>query len=50
MRMVMGISTVLGVIGVVSAFGLFFLSERFFHIDRAQIQTFMNLKLSERTI
>ena len=34
MRMVLGISTVLGVIGVVSAFGLFYLGERVFHLDR----------------
>ncbi|MFN2284695.1 MAG: plasma-membrane proton-efflux P-type ATPase, partial [Anaerolineae bacterium] len=33
MRMVLGISTVLGVIGVVSAFGLFYLGERVFHLD-----------------
>ena len=46
MRMVLGISTVLGVIGVVSAFGLFYLGERIFHIDRAHIQTLMYLKLS----
>jgi H+-transporting ATPase len=46
MRMVLGISTVLGVIGVVSAFGLFFLAERVFHIDRLHIQTLMYLKLS----
>jgi H+-transporting ATPase len=46
MRMVLGISTVLGIIGVVSAFGLFFLGERVFHIDRAHIQTLMYLKLS----
>jgi H+-transporting ATPase len=46
MRMVLGISTVLGVIGVVSAFGLFFLGERIFHFDRAHIQTLMYLKLS----
>ena len=46
MRMVLGISTVLGVIGVVSAFGLFYLAERVFHIDRDHIQTLMYLKLS----
>ncbi len=46
MRLVLGISTVLGVIGVVSAFGLFYLGERVFHIDRAHIQTMMYLKLS----
>jgi H+-transporting ATPase len=46
MRMVLGISTVLGVIGVVSAFGLFYLGERVFHLDRSHIQTLMYLKLS----
>ncbi|MDR3529706.1 MAG: plasma-membrane proton-efflux P-type ATPase [Rhodopila sp.] len=46
MRMVLGISTVLGIIGVVSAFGLFYLGERVFHLDRATIQTLMYLKLS----
>jgi H+-transporting ATPase len=46
MRMVLGISTVLGVVGVASAFGLFYLGERVFHLDRAHIQTLMYLKLS----
>ena len=46
MRMVLGISTVLGVIGVVAAFGLFYLGERVFHLDRPHIQTLMYLKLS----
>jgi H+-transporting ATPase len=46
MRMVLGISTVLGAIGVVAAFGLFYLGERVFHLDRAHIQTLMYLKLS----
>ncbi|MGA2688106.1 MAG: plasma-membrane proton-efflux P-type ATPase, partial [Candidatus Korobacteraceae bacterium] len=46
MRLVLGISTVLGVIGVVAAFGLFYLGERVFHLDRAHIQTLMYLKLS----
>ena len=46
MRMVLGIATVLGIIGVVSAFGLFYLGERVFHLDRAHIQTLMYLKLS----
>jgi len=46
MPMVLGVSTVLGVIGVVSAFGLFYLGERVFHLDRAHIQTLMYLKLS----
>ena len=46
MRLVLGISTVLGVIGVVAAFGLFYLGERVFHLDHARIQTLMYLKLS----
>jgi len=46
MRTVLGISTVLGVVGVIAAFGLFYLGESVFHIDRAQIQTMMYLKLS----
>ena len=46
MRLVLGISTVLGVFGVISAFGLFYLGERVFHLDRAHIQTLMYLKLS----
>ncbi|MGA7316129.1 MAG: plasma-membrane proton-efflux P-type ATPase [Silvibacterium sp.] len=46
MRLVLGISTVLGVIGVVAAFGLFYLGERVFHLDRGHIQTLMYLKLS----
>lgn len=46
MRLVLGISTVLGVIGVVAAFGLFYLAERVFHLDRAHIQTLMYLLLS----
>jgi H+-transporting ATPase len=46
MRTVLGISTVLGLIGVAAAFGLFYLGERVFHLDRAHIQTLMYLKLS----
>ncbi len=46
MRLVLGISTVLGVIGVVAAFGLFYLGESVFHLDHAHVQTLMYLKLS----
>jgi H+-transporting ATPase len=52
MRMVLGISTVLGVMGVVAAFGLFYLGEKNLlssflpRLDRAHIQTLMYLKLS----
>jgi H+-transporting ATPase len=46
MRMVLGISTVLGVVGVIAAFGLFWLGLRVFHLDHAHVQTLMYLKLS----
>jgi H+-transporting ATPase len=46
MRVVLGISTVLGLIGVVASFGLFYLGERLFHFSREFIQTLMYLKLS----
>ena len=50
MRLVLGISTVLGVIGVVSAFGLFYLAEENIlaasSVDRDAIQTLIYLKLS----
>ncbi len=46
MRRVLGVSTVLGVVGVGSAFLLFWLGERVFHLDRAHVQTLMYLKLS----
>jgi H+-transporting ATPase len=46
MPVVLGVSSVLGVIGVVASFGLFYLGERVFYLDRAHIQTLMYLKLS----
>jgi H+-transporting ATPase len=46
MPMVMGISSVLGIAGVVASFGLFYLAERTFHLNREVIQTFMFLKLA----
>jgi H+-transporting ATPase len=46
MRSVLGVATVLGVAGVISAFGLFYLGERVFGLDRAHVQTLMYLKLS----
>jgi H+-transporting ATPase len=46
MRLVLAVSTVLGIVGVVAAFGLFVLCERVFHFDRAHTQTMMYLKLS----
>jgi H+-transporting ATPase len=46
MRLVLQISTVLGLIGVVAAFGLFYLGEMVFKLDRELVQTLMYLKLS----
>jgi H+-transporting ATPase len=46
MRIVLGVATMLGIIGVVASFGLFYLGERVFHFDREFIQTLMYLKLS----
>ena len=46
MRVVLGIATVLGITGVVASFGLFYLGERVFHLDREFIQSLMYLKLS----
>lgn len=46
MRTVLGIATVLGVVGPVAAFGLFFLGDRVFDLDRPQLQTMMYLMLS----
>ena len=46
MRLVLGISTVLGILGPIAAFGLFYLGDRVFHLDRPQLQTLMYLLLS----
>ncbi len=46
MGRVLGISSLLGVAGVVATFGLFFLAERVFHLDRATIQSLIFLKLA----
>ncbi|MFA6217989.1 MAG: plasma-membrane proton-efflux P-type ATPase [Candidatus Omnitrophota bacterium] len=46
MRMVLGIATVLGVIGPVAAFGLFYLGASVFHLNRPDLQTMMYLMLS----
>jgi H+-transporting ATPase len=46
MRMVLGIATVLGVIGPVAAFGLFYLGDRVFHLDHPHLQPMMYLMLS----
>jgi H+-transporting ATPase len=46
MHVVLGLATVLGIAGVIASFGLFYLGERVFHLDRDTIQTLMYLKLS----
>ncbi len=46
MRRVLGVATVIGVFGVVSSFGLFYLGEQVFHLSRPVIQTLVYLKLS----
>jgi H+-transporting ATPase len=46
MRLVLGIATVLGVVGPVAAFGLFFLGDRVFHLDHTHLQPMMYLMLS----
>jgi H+-transporting ATPase len=46
MRVVLGIATVLGLVGPIAAFGLFFLGDRVFHLDRPHLQTLMYLMLS----
>jgi H+-transporting ATPase len=46
MRLVLGVATVVSVVGVMDSFGVFYLGDRVFHLDRALIQTLMYLKLS----
>jgi H+-transporting ATPase len=46
MRLVLGIATVLGTVGPVAAFGLFYLGDRVFHLGHPQLQTMMYLMLS----
>lgn len=46
MRMVLGVSTVLGIVGPVAAFGLFYLGDRMLQLDRTHLQTMMYLMLS----
>jgi H+-transporting ATPase len=46
MRLVLGIATVVSIIGLLDSFGLFYIGERHFHLDRAFIQTLIYLKMS----
>jgi H+-transporting ATPase len=43
MRMVLTIATVLGLVGPIASFGLFYLGDQVFKIDRPQLQTMMDL-------
>jgi len=46
MRLVIGMATVLGVVGPIAAFGLFYLGDRVYHLNHAHLQTLMYLMLS----
>jgi H+-transporting ATPase len=46
MRLVLGISAVLGVMGPIAAFGLFYLGDRVFDLGHPRVQTLMYLMLS----
>ncbi len=46
MRLVLGIATVLGVVGPIAAFGLFYLGDRVFDLGHPRLQTLMYLMLS----
>ena len=46
MHRVLGISTMLGIAGVIASFGMFYIAERVLHLDREMVQTLMYLKLS----
>jgi H+-transporting ATPase len=46
MRSVLGIATILGVYGVISSFGLFYLGKTVLHLNNDIIQTLMYLKFS----
>jgi H+-transporting ATPase len=46
MRLVLGIATVLGIVGPIAAFGLFYLGDRVLHLGHPELQTMMYLLLS----
>jgi H+-transporting ATPase len=46
MRVVLGVATVLGLVGPVAAFGLFYLGDQVLRLDRPHLQTMMYLLLS----
>ena len=46
MRSTLSISTILGIIGVFSSFGIFFIGKEIFHLNNDLLQSFIYLKLS----
>jgi H+-transporting ATPase len=46
MRLVLGIATVLGVVGPIAAFGLFYIGDKVGHLAHPELQTLMYLMLS----
>jgi H+-transporting ATPase len=46
MRLVLGVATILGLVGPIAAFGLFYLGDRTFKLGHPQLQTMMYLMLS----
>lgn len=46
MKIVLGVSTMLGLMGVIETFGLFYIAEKYLHLNREIIQPLIYLKLS----
>jgi len=46
MRSTLGVATFLGLIGVISSFGIFFIGKEVLHLDKEILQSFIYLKLS----
>ena len=46
MHIVLGVSSVLGIVGPLAAFGLFYLADRVYNLDHPHLQTLMYLMLS----
>ena len=46
MHLLLGVATTLGLIGVASSFGIFYIGERILHLNREILQSFIYLKLS----
>lgn len=46
MRMVLTMSTILGIIGVFSSFGIFYIAQELLHLPRGMMQSFIFLKLA----